>query len=143
MLWVNVMNHFRKGILGLPLYNLDSKKWGQAHTQGAFVFAMWIYKNQKSKVVDFEIVTKDGKDADFYIHLDEKNLVKEGKELIGQLLLVIQTYKSSGAVDRATAFYNEYSTVDPFFLRLRAIVVANRSPRRATVFSNLVRYSEQ
>ena len=45
MLWVNVMNQLRKGILGLTLYNKETKKWGQAHTQGAFVFAMWIYKN--------------------------------------------------------------------------------------------------
>ncbi|MGL4948242.1 MAG: dipeptidyl-peptidase 3 family protein, partial [Mycoplasma sp.] len=29
--------HFRKGILGLPLYNANNCQWGQAHTQGAFV----------------------------------------------------------------------------------------------------------
>lgn len=56
LLWVNCMSQFRKGTLGLDLYNPETKKWGQAHTQGAFVFAMWIYKNQKSKIVDFEIV---------------------------------------------------------------------------------------
>ena len=76
MLWVNVMSQFRKGTLGLPLYNVETKKWGQAHTQGAFVFAMWIYKNQQSKIVDFEIV---GDNEDFLIHLDEKLLVTEGK----------------------------------------------------------------
>lgn len=45
LLWVNTMNHLRKGIVGLPLYNPETNKWGQAHTQGAFVFAMWLYKN--------------------------------------------------------------------------------------------------
>lgn len=103
MLWVNVMNQFRKGILGLTLYNPEAKKWGQAHTQGAFVFAMWIYKNQKSKIVDFEII---GDNEDFRILLDKDNLVKEGKELIRQLLIVIQTYKSSGCVERGAKFYN-------------------------------------
>lgn len=67
LLWTNCMNQFRKGLIGLPLYNPAAKKWGQAHTQGAFVFAMWIFKNQKSKIVDFEIV---GDDEDFHIHLD-------------------------------------------------------------------------
>ena len=38
MLWLNVMSQFRKAILGLNLYNPDSDKWGQAHTQGAYVF---------------------------------------------------------------------------------------------------------
>ena len=32
LLWVNVMNQLRKGILGLTLYNAETKKWGQAHT---------------------------------------------------------------------------------------------------------------
>lgn len=38
MIWCSVMNQLRKGILGLSLYNAESKKWGQAHTQGAYVF---------------------------------------------------------------------------------------------------------
>lgn len=28
MLWLNVMSQFRKGTLGLPLYNAETKKWG-------------------------------------------------------------------------------------------------------------------
>lgn len=28
MLWVNCMSQFRKGTLGLPLYNAETKKWG-------------------------------------------------------------------------------------------------------------------
>ena len=72
------MNQLRKGVLGLTLYNQETKKWGQAHTQGAFVFAMWIYKNQKSKIVDFEITKENGEDS-FLIHLDQDNLVNEGK----------------------------------------------------------------
>jgi len=67
MFWLNVMSQMRKGTLGLPLYNAETGRWGQAHTQGAFVFAMWIYKNQKSKIVDFEII---GDNEDFRIHLD-------------------------------------------------------------------------
>jgi len=53
-------------MIGLPLYNAESKKWGQAHTQGAFVFMQWILKNQKSKILEIEIVSED----DFLIHLD-------------------------------------------------------------------------
>ena len=86
LLWVNVMNQLRKGLLGLTLYNPETKKWGQAHTQGAFVFAMWLYKNQKeNKFVDFELGGDDG----FLIHLNQEGLVKHGKELIRQLLVVL------------------------------------------------------
>ena len=121
MLWVNVMNHLRKGVVGLPLYNPELKKWGQAHTQGAFVFTMWIYKNQKSKIIDFEII---GDNESFVIHLDQANLVSEGKELISKLLVVLQTYKSSGSFTRGKKFYDEYSEVSDFFLTIRSIIVA-------------------
>jgi hypothetical protein len=47
----------------------------------------------------------------------------EGKELIKQLLIVLQTYKSSGAVDRGEKFYNEYSAVSEMFLKIRDIVI--------------------
>jgi len=139
MLWLNVMSQMRKGTLGLPLYNVETKRWGQAHTQGAFVFAMWIYKNQKSKIVDFEIV---GDNEDFLIHLDQALLVTEGKELIKQLLIVLQTYKSTGASDRGKKFYEEYSEVSEFFLKVREIVIKKKKPRRVDVNNNLVRYAE-
>lgn len=37
------MNQFRKGILGLQLFNLENQKWGQAHTWGAYVFSQYLY----------------------------------------------------------------------------------------------------
>ena len=101
---------------------------------------MWLYKNQKAKIVDFEI-TKDG--TDFLIHLNKDALVTEGKELIKSLLMVLQTYKSSGASDRGVKFYNSYSEVSDFFLKVRAIVIEKKQPRRVELNNNLVRYSEQ
>lgn len=77
------------------------------------------------------------------IELDQANLVSEGKELIKKLLLVIQTYKSSGAADRGLKFYNEYSAVSDFFLEVRDIVIKKKKPRRIELNNNLVRYSEQ
>ena len=62
-------------------------------------------------------------DNDMRIHLNKENLMTEGKQLIKEFLLIIQTYKSSGAVDRATAFYNHYSKVEGIFLQIRDIVI--------------------
>ncbi len=47
---------------------------------------MWVYKNQKTKIVDFEILDDE---SDFRIHLDKKLLVEEGKELLKSLLIVL------------------------------------------------------
>lgn len=84
MLWVNVMNQLRKGLLGLPLYNPETNKWGQAHTNGAFAFTMFLYKNQTSEIVKFELT-----DDNFLIHLNQDNLQSEGRSLIKKFLLCL------------------------------------------------------
>lgn len=67
LLYVNTLVQLRIATNGLTLFNTETNKWGQAHTQGSFVFTMWLYKNQKSKIVDFELLNDDN---DFRIHLD-------------------------------------------------------------------------
>lgn len=80
---------------------------------------------------------------DFVIHLNEELLVSEGKELISKLLVVLQTYKSSGSEERAKKFYDEYSEVSDFFLQVRDIVKRNKKPRRLELNHNLFRYSQE
>lgn len=123
MLWVNIMNQLRKGILGLPLFNAETNKWGQAHTQGAYVLSMYIYRNQKSDIVKFEL---NAEKDEFFIHLNQENLVKEGKELIRKFLIILQTYKSAGAIDIASKWYAKYSEVDDFFLEVRKLVLKKK-----------------
>lgn len=58
------------------------------------------------------------------------------------MLIVIQTYKSSGARDRGVKFYNEYSAVSDFFLKIRSISIAKKKPRGFCLQDNLVRYTD-
>lgn len=69
--------------------------------------------------------------------------MKEGKEIIRKFLIILQTYKSSGAVELATKFYAEYSHVDEFFLGVRELVILKKKPRRIELNNNLMRYNEQ
>ena len=73
---------------------------------------MWIYKNQKSKILEFEFGAGDG----IIINLDQHLMATEGRELLRKLLIVIQTYKSSGDFEKAQKFYQEYSAVSDEFL---------------------------
>lgn len=132
MLWTSVMNQFRKGILGLQLFNAETKKWGQAHTQGAYVFAQFLYQKQTTDLVSFEVL-----DNDMRIHLNKENLMTEGKQLIKEFLLILQTYKSSGCIERAKAFYDHYSKVEGQFLQIRDIVIQKKKPRRVELNNNL------
>ena len=75
------------------------------------------------------------------IHLNKENLMTEGKQLIKEFLIILQTYKSSGAVERAKAFYDHYSKVEGIFLQIRDIVIEKKKPRRVELNNNLVRYN--
>lgn len=73
MLWCSVMSQLRKGILGLTLFNPAKNKWGQAHTQGAFVFTQFLLQNQTTPIVTLELTEES-----FLIHLSKEHLLKEG-----------------------------------------------------------------
>jgi len=90
-------------------------------------------------MIDFEI-TEEGNS--FLIHLDRDLLYTEGKELIRRFLLILQTYKSTGALERAEKFWTHHSKVDGVFLKIRDIVIDKKKPRRVELNNNLVRYSE-
>ena len=75
--------------------------------------------------------------------MNQENLVTEGKQLITEFLIILQTYKSSGAVERAKQFYDKYSEVKDIFLEIRKIVIEKKKPRRIELNNNLVRYNEK
>ena len=54
--------------------------------------------------------------------VDKEALYGEGHELVGKLLNIMQVYKSSGAVDRAKKFYEQYSQVPEEMLKVRELM---------------------
>jgi len=69
--------------------------------------------------------------------------MEEGRELIKKFLIILQTYKSSGCVERGQKFYDHYSEVNEYFLKVRDIVINKKKPRRVELNNNLVRYNEE
>ena len=57
--------------------------------------------------------------------------------------MILQTYKSTGAIERASKFWAHHSKVEGFFLDIRDIVIEKRKPRRLELNNNLVRYSQK
>jgi dipeptidyl-peptidase-3 len=131
-----VMNHLRKAVLGLKLYNVEMKKWGQAHTQGAFVFLNFMLKHQdpKNKVVD---ILLSAEQDDFLFKINRENLPTEGRRVTGELLKHLQQYKSTADAEAGEIFYNKYSQVNDFFLKIREIVLENQKARRLDIYHEL------
>ena len=130
------MAHFRKGTLGLPLYSKENKKWGQAHTQGAWVFTRFILENQPKgeEILKIEL---DEPNKTFMIKINKENLMKHGKALVEKILTHLHIYKATGDYENAKKFYDKYSEVDDYYLKIREILLANETPRRIELYHNL------
>ena len=130
------LTHFRKGTLGLHLFNKDNKKWGQAHTQGAWVFTHFILENQPQGEEIIKIVL-DEENKTFTINVNKENIIKHGKALVEKILTHLHIYKATGDFENAKIFYDKYSAVDEYYLKIREIVIANETPRRLELNHNL------
>ena len=62
--------------------------------------------------------------------------------MIEKLLIVLQTYKSSGNFEKGSEFYAKYSQVSPFFLKIRDLVISKKMPRKLVLNNNLVKTPE-
>ena len=130
------LTHFRKGTLGLHLFNKDNKKWGQAHTQGAWVFTHFILENQPQSEEIIKIVL-DEENKTFTINVNKENIIKHGKALVEKILTHLHIYKATGDFENGKIFYDKYSAVDEYYLKIREIVIANETPRRLELNHNL------
>jgi len=96
-------------------------------------------QNQKSKII--EIQMDDVQDT-FHMRVDRDKLLTEGHELIKNLLLILQTYKSAGAVERARQFYDFYSQVPENFTKIAEIIKKDKKPGWLREFINTVKASD-
>lgn len=126
--------HLRKGLLGSKYFNTTTKKWGQAHVQGAYVFFQFIKRNQMQ---NNPIVTIELKDEDFVIKVDKHAIKEYGHNLVSKLLLSLNIWKSTASIKEARDFYESHSEVDEEILKLREIVIKHTPKRGLTVNHNL------
>ncbi len=136
-IYVIWLMYIRKGVVGLQLYNESTKKWGQAHTQGAWVFTQFLLRYQSQGNEILKIVV-DEKENNFNILLNKNNLMEYGQDIAAKLLLNLQVWKSTGDSERAREFYYDFSQVDDYFLKIKKIIEQNKQPRRLELNNNLV-----
>lgn len=60
-----------------------------------------------------------------------------GQDLVSRILTPIHIWKCTGDAEEAKKFYDKYSTVNDYFLKIHKIICDINIPRRMELFHNL------
>lgn len=87
-------------------------------------------------IFEVEFTEKDGKDY-FYINFEKEKVKDKCFDALKPFLHKLHVLKSMGDFNTAEEWFNKYTEVDDFFLRIKKIVEDNRLPRRLEIQPNL------
>ncbi|CAH7671578.1 peptidase family M49-domain-containing protein [Phakopsora pachyrhizi] len=127
----------RAGVRALEWYDPVTHKHGQAHMQARMGITNWMIKNGLIEIE--EVRNKDDNSLeDVYVRADRSEILKNGKEVMGRLLIELQIRKSIADGKGATEFYNELTTpINVFWeTELRELVIRKKQPRKIFVQPN-------
>lgn len=96
------------GLKGLEYFDVESKKWLQAHIGASY--AIFRVLEEESGVFEIHETIKDNKPY-LEIHLIREALLTKGKAALGRFLQRLQVYKSTADFEKGSLFFNNYLTV--------------------------------
>ncbi|EGC29783.1 hypothetical protein DICPUDRAFT_58624 [Dictyostelium purpureum] len=126
--YINWLIMARAGICALEFYTPELKKWRQAHMQGRFAILQVFLR---SGLVKLEVT-----DDNVLVRLDRAQIRSKGLPGVGEFLKILNIYKATANVKAATALFDDYTSVDAQFIKIRDIVLAKKKPRRVFVQSH-------
>jgi dipeptidyl-peptidase III len=140
--WDNIyygcwLSELTGAIKGLQFYNAEDKAWGQAHIWGRWVIFQACYQGDPELFKVELCKDEEGKDS-FMLGINRERLRTTGFKALTDFLHKLHVYKSIGDVETAKKFFDHYSQVDEFFLKIRDIVINNKKPRRLELQPNVV-----
>jgi len=89
----------------LEFYDPEKGKHGQAHMEARLGITNWLIDNQLASI-EF-VRSSSGELTDAFARVDRQAVLSRSKEVMGRLLLEIQTRKSTGDRAGAEAFYKK------------------------------------
>ncbi|KAI2805606.1 bifunctional diacylglycerol diphosphate phosphatase/phosphatidate phosphatase, partial [Blomia tropicalis] len=142
IIYANWLSMVHKGIESLKMYNPSVKKWLQAHSHARYVITRVLLEASKDlvRIDQIEKSADDGK-PDLLISFtkDPVKIQTIGKKAIGDFLIKLQTYKSTGDSQAAIKMFEKYSIVGDDleypYLKFREVSISRKKPRRLFVES--------
>ncbi|KAM4066812.1 peptidase family M49 domain-containing protein [Hirsutella rhossiliensis] len=120
------------GLRGLSNFNVDSRKWGQAHSRAHFAILKCLLLDGGDVVT----VTHHKPTQSLTVRVDRSKIATHGKPALGRMLLRLHMYRCTADVEGCRAYYEELSRVDGEYVEWREAVLANKPPPSLFVHGN-------
>ena len=120
------------GLRGLQNYNIDSGKWGQAHSRAHFAMMKCLLTEGNGAV---SIDCKSSEDR-LTVYVDRSRIISDGKPALGRMLLRLHMYRCTADIASCRAYYEDLSKVDGDYVEWRRIVISQQQPKWVFVQAN-------
>ncbi|KAL9591610.1 MAG: hypothetical protein Q9179_007548 [Wetmoreana sp. 5 TL-2023] len=120
------------GLRGLQNFNIEGKKWGQAHSRAHFAMLKCLLRDGNGVLA----IDCDSSTDQLRVHVDRSRIITSGKPALGRMLLNLHMYRCTADVKRCREYYEDLSNVDGQYLEWRRIVLAKKQPKWVFVQAN-------
>ncbi|KAI1362003.1 peptidase family M49-domain-containing protein [Xylaria arbuscula] len=141
------------GLRGLANYNVDSGRWGQAHSRAHFAMLKCLLEEGDGVIT---ITHKKGKDDDdndnantnnnndnddddlgkLTVRIDREKITTRGKPALGRMLLKLHMYRCTADAGGCREYYEKLSAVEDVHVEWRRTVLRNKPPPMVFVHAN-------
>ncbi|KAI9686372.1 MAG: hypothetical protein M1822_003717 [Bathelium mastoideum] len=120
------------GLRGLRNFNVESGKWGHAHSRAHFAMLKCILREGNTCAsVEF-----DPDRRSLTVRVDRSKIEKGGKVALGNMLLRLHIYRCTADVQICRSYFEDLSRVEGEYLEWREIVLAKNERRKIFVHAN-------
>ncbi|KAJ3115351.1 bifunctional diacylglycerol diphosphate phosphatase/phosphatidate phosphatase [Phlyctochytrium bullatum] len=120
----------RAGFAALEVYDPETKKWGQAHSQARFGILKELLASGAASV------TKTANGDNAVVQIDQSKILSHAHPAMKQFLLKLHVYKSTGDAATGAKWYVDATSVPDEWVEYRDIVMRNKRPRKIFVQGN-------
>ncbi|UQC90711.1 dipeptidyl-peptidase 3 [Colletotrichum lupini] len=120
------------GLRGLANYNVDSKRWGQAHSRAHFAILNWLLKDGGDCVE----IEHDKTAGNLTVRVNRAKVSTHGKPALGRMLLRLHMYRCTADVQACRVYYEMLTRLTQKHLEWRKVVVASKPPPLVFVHAN-------
>ncbi|KAL8936847.1 MAG: hypothetical protein Q9216_004714 [Gyalolechia sp. 2 TL-2023] len=120
------------GLRGLQNFNVDSGKWGQAHSRAHFAILKCLLRDGHG----FMTIHCNSEANELKVSIDKSRIKADGKTALRGMLLKLHMYRCTADVESCRQYYEDLSKVDGQYLEWRRIVLAQKQPKWVFVQAN-------